>query len=86
MRATRTIQRLARYAETRFANLCAHSGALCHESQEDENGWDYLVEFPDDAATGPADTHQPGKQAFVQVKSTRNGRLSCSLKLSNAMP
>jgi hypothetical protein len=85
MRATRTIQRLARYAETRFANLCASSGALCHESQEDENGWDYLVEFPEDVASGPADTQPPGKQAFVQVKSTRNGRLSCSLKLSNAL-
>jgi hypothetical protein len=58
---------------------------LCHESQEDENGWDYLVELPEDERSGPADTAPPGKQAFVQVKSTRNARLSSSIKLSNAL-
>lgn len=85
LQAKKTIKRLARYAETSFASLCALGGALCHESQEDENGWDYLVELPEDESTGPADTAPPGKQAYVQVKSTRNARLSCSVKLSNAL-
>lgn len=75
MRSTKSITRLARFAETNFATLCAAAGALCHESQEDENGWDCLVEFPVAGATGPA---------FVQVKSSRNSRPSCSVKLSNA--
>ena len=81
----KTIKRLARYAETSFASLCALGGALCHESQEDENGWDYHVELPEDESIGPADTAPPGKHAYIQVKSTRNARLSCSVKLSNAL-
>lgn len=85
MAPRKSIKRLARFAETSFANLCADAGVLCNESQEDENGWDYLAEFPPDAAVGPADTHPPAKRAFVQIKSTRNNRLSCAVKLSNAL-
>jgi hypothetical protein len=82
---SKPIERLARFAETSFATLCAAAGALCNESQEDENGWDYLVEFPADVAIGPADTHPPAKRAFVQIKSTRTNRPTCSIKLSNAL-
>ncbi len=85
MRSTNSIKRLARFAETSFASLCAAAGVLCNESQEDENGWDYLVEFPADVAVGPVDTHPPAKQAFVQVKSTRTTRPSCTIKLSNTL-
>jgi hypothetical protein len=85
MRPTKEIKRLARFAETSFASLCAKEGALCNESQEDENGWDYLVEFPSASWPGSADTQPPSHRAFVQVKSTRNRRLSCSIKLSNAL-
>ena len=85
MRPSKPIRRLARFAETSFASLCAAAGALCNESQEDENGWDYLVEYPADVAIGPADTHPPAKRAFVQIKSTRTNRPTCSIKLSNAL-
>jgi hypothetical protein len=85
MRPTKEIKRLARFAETSFASLCAKEGALCNESQEDENGWDYLAEFPGASWPGSADTQPPSHRAFVQVKSTRNRRLSCSIKLSNAL-
>src|SRR5713101_5513625 len=85
MRSPKPIKRLARFAETSFASLCAEAGALCNESQEDENGWDCLVEFPADLAIGPADTHPPAERAFVQVKSTRMNRPGCSIKLSNAL-
>ncbi|MBN9603021.1 MAG: hypothetical protein J0G33_08820 [Afipia felis] len=84
MSSTPRIKRLPRFAETNFASLCAKAGALCHESQEDENGWDYLVEYPDDAASSSPDTRPPAKRAFVQVKSTQGKRLTCSIKLSNA--
>jgi hypothetical protein len=84
-RNSKSIERLSRFAETSFASLCAAAGALCNESQEDENGWDYLVEFPADVAIGPADTHPPAKRAFVQIKSTRTNRPTCSIKLSNAL-
>jgi hypothetical protein len=85
VRLAKSIKRLARFAETNFANLCAASGVLCNESQEDENGWDCLVEFPADKSDRHADTHPPAKCAFVQVKSTRTTRPSCPMKLSNAL-
>lgn len=84
MATTSQIKRLPRFAETNFASLCAKTGALCHQSQEDENGWDYLVEFPEDVASGSPDMRTPAKRAFVQVKSTQGKRLTCSIKLSNA--
>lgn len=84
MRSTK-IRRLARFAETSFATLCASAGALCHQAQEDENGWDFLVEFPVEMVAGPADTQPPGNRAFVQIKSTKTDRISCSIKLSNAL-
>ncbi|EKS29761.1 DUF4365 domain-containing protein [Afipia felis] len=84
MSSTPRIKRLPRFAETNFASLCAKAGVLCHQSQEDENGWDYLVEFPDNEVSGSPDTRPPAKRAFVQVKSTQGKRLTCSIKLSNA--
>jgi hypothetical protein len=79
------IKRLPRFAELRLATLCAESGALCHKVEEDESGWDRLIEFPRPDAAGPADTHPPRKRAYAQVKSARNQRLSCRVKLSNAL-
>jgi hypothetical protein len=79
------IKRVPRFAELRFAELCAGEGALCHHSEEDEGGWDYFVEFPAQPLAAPADTHPARKSAFVQVKSTRQHRLTCRLKLSNAL-
>jgi len=79
------IKRLARFAELQLPTLCAEVGALCHQVEEDESGWDFLVEFPPKAYAGPADTHPARKCAYVQVKSAQRQRLSCRLKLSNAL-
>jgi hypothetical protein len=79
------IGRLSRFAETNFASLCAAADVRCNESQEDENGWDHMVEFPPDPHGGHPDTQPPFKKAFVQIKSSRARRLSCSIKLSNAL-
>jgi hypothetical protein len=68
-----------------FARLCAIHGTLCHHSEEDENGWDYLVEFPEQAGPEPADMRSTLDSAYVQVKSTRQKRLVCRVKLSNAL-
>lgn len=78
------IKRLPRYAETRFAEFCAEAGVLCHHAEEDESGWDYLIEFPAQRSFTPADTHPPPTTAFVQVKSTSTNKLSCFVKLSTA--
>lgn len=79
------IKRIPRYAETTFARLCAVHGSLCHHSEEDENGWDYLVEFPEQPGPEPADMRSPPDSAYVQVKSTRQKQLTCRVKLSNAL-
>jgi hypothetical protein len=84
-RQSRMIRRVPRFAETKFENLCAIAGALCHQAEEDESGWDYFVEFPAQHPPGPADTHPPPKSAFVQVKSVRQYRLTRRVKLSNAL-
>lgn len=79
------IKRLPRFAETKFAVMCAEFGALCHKSEEDENGWDYLVEFPLEVSGAPADAVRTIPHAFIQVKSTVTNRTSCRVKLSNAL-
>jgi hypothetical protein len=80
------ILRLPQFAEREFARQCSVYGALCHKAGEDENGWDYLVEFRrNKTVSGPADTQPPGQSAYVQIKSLGRGRPTCSIKLSNAL-
>jgi hypothetical protein len=35
------------------------AGALCHKVEEDESGWDFLIEFPAKPFAGPADMQPP---------------------------
>lgn len=77
--------RLPKYAELSFARACSFGDAIAHRPDEDENGWDYLVEFPPSNHPGHQDTHPATLKAFVQVKSTIGSKLACSIKLSNAL-
>lgn len=79
------IGRLPKWAELNFASQCAAADALAHPPEEDQNGWDYLVEFPQRRHPGPADTHPPAKSAYVQIKSVRKRVLTCRITLSNAL-
>jgi hypothetical protein len=79
------IARLPKWAELRFEGQCAAAGALAHPPEEDQNGWDYFVEFPQQNHPGPADTHPPAKSAYVQIKSGRKRKLTCRVTLSNAL-
>lgn len=79
------IKRLPRWAELAFESRCAAAGALAHSPDEDQNGWDYFVEFPPQSHPGPADTHPPAKSAHVQIKSKRKRKLTCRVSLSNAL-
>lgn len=81
----RLIKRLPQYAERKFSLLCSAAGARAHKAEEDEGGWDYLVELPEQKHIGPADTHPPTTSAYVQVKSKSGNQLSCRIKLSNAL-
>jgi hypothetical protein len=79
------ITRLPKWAELKFASQCAAAGAIAHPPEEDQNGWDYLVEFPQQSHPGPADTHPPAKSAYVQIKSVRKRKLTCRVTLSNVL-
>lgn len=79
------IKRLPRYAEIELQRLCAKAGALCHSVDEDESGWDRLIEFPEKSFPGPADMRPPRAVAYAQVKSVENGPPVCRVKLSNAL-
>jgi hypothetical protein len=79
------IRRLPRYAELRLQTLCAEAGALCHGVDEDESGWDCLIEFPEADFAGPPDARPPRAVAYAQVKSVTKRSLSCRVKLSNAL-
>jgi hypothetical protein len=78
------IERLPRYAEIELQRLCAKAGALCHSVDEDESGWDRLIEFREKEFSGPPDTRPPRAVAYVQVKSVEKG-LTCRVKLTNAL-
>lgn len=80
------VRRYDRQAEHRFAELCAEHGAVSNKSIEDENGWDYIVEFRESHIDGlPADLVPAQKSALVQIKSTITQKAKCELKLSNAL-
>ncbi|TSD86035.1 hypothetical protein FFK22_024775 [Mycobacterium sp. KBS0706] len=80
-----TIKRLPKFAERHFSLLCSNDGALCTHSEEDENGWDYLVEFEPEASSKPIDM-RPGRQpAYVQIKSKPKLEPQCTITVSNAL-
>lgn len=77
--------RLPKYAERYFAAACSLAEALAHAPDEDERGWDFLVEFPKAKHEGHADTHPPPPSAYVQIKTTLRGKRNVRVKLSNAL-
>ena len=80
------IRRLPQWAEKYFGTLCAAEGVVCNKAEEDESGWDFHVEFPQQPLAAPADLHPARNNAYVQVKSTRRrDGLVCRVKLSNAL-
>ena len=79
-------QRRGRAAEAQFEFLCTTAGITCNGSEQDDYGWDFLVEIPMSAAEGsPADKWPPPRCAFVQVKSTERARRRTKMKVSNAV-
>ncbi len=65
--------------------MCNAAGVVGNRVCDDQNGWDFLVEFPPVASDQPADLGPPGQSCFVQIKSSRSRRKSCNFKLSNAI-
>ena len=74
-----------RPAQDEFKLLCSLAGLTCNRSEEDDHGWDFMIEFPP-----PRDSSQPldkaagPRQALVQVKSTQGQLPRTRMKVSNA--
>lgn len=79
------IKDLAEYGEHRFASYCSDGGATVHRVGDDKNGWDYLVEFPEEPHGGPVDTAPADLSAYVQVKTTRGRACETQIKVSNML-
>jgi len=77
--------RLPRWAEKAFSLKCTEGNATATPPDEDVNGWDYLVELPSRQFAGLAEETPPTEIVFAQVKSTKGGRLSAQVKLSNVV-
>ena len=79
-------RRLGKAGERRFATLCADYGAVCNKPEEDESGWDAIVDLPARPVPGlPADLQSATPALLVQVKSHEKPVLRIQLKLSNAL-
>jgi hypothetical protein len=77
--------RTPQLAEGLFENLCLTAGLTANRSHDDQFGWDFLVQFPSLRLGGPADLDPAGATCLVQIKSTRKGKATTRVKLSNAL-
>lgn len=74
-----------RHAERLFGVDCAAHGATCNPSSEDDQGWDWFVEFPQaERKELPPDLHAPPHKTLVQIKSG-TGKPLVRVKLTNAL-
>ena len=79
-------QRSGRPAQDEFKLLCSRAGLTCNGSEEDDHGWDFIVEIPAPSTHDlPADKVPALKQVLVQVKSTEGSSATTRLKVSNAL-
>ena len=66
---------MGREAEAAFRHRCLVEGVTCNESLQDDNGWDFLVEIPQEVAAGtPNDKRPAARSALVHVKWTGGSR------------
>ena len=77
--------RTPKLSELLFEHLCAASGVVANRVSDDQNGWDLIVEFPQQPTTRPPDTNRPAVTCLVQIKSSVKTNASYRLKLSNAL-
>ena len=82
-------RKVGKLGERTFAALVSdyEPGATCNASEEDEHGWDHVVEFDHRPLRGlPADLATALPACFVQTKTRlRYGNLKATMKLSNAL-
>ncbi len=78
--------RLGRPAQKEFALLCAHAQVTCNGSDEDDHGWDFIIEVtPKESVPQTADKGPGIRKALVQIKSTHGNATKSRIKVSNAL-
>lgn len=78
-------QRKGRPAEKHFSLLCSQAKITCNKSEEDDHGWDFIVEVPmPTPAMRSADLVGEVRKCEVQVKASETGTPVVKLSLSNA--
>ena len=82
----RTARFIGRSGEKRFSTLCSDAGVTCNPADEDDHGWDHVLEFPHRSTPGvPADLQRSLPPVFVQTKTHELGHGSVRMKLSNSL-
>lgn len=77
-------RKVGRMGERTFDLWAAQANLSCNDSRGcDENGWDFLVEFPHSIGKSTADLSKAAYECKVQVKATDTLTNSWSIKLSN---
>ena len=77
--------RLDKLAERVVEDLCFELGGTCHRVEDDQHGWDLMVEFPARKVDGSPDQQPAIRRCLIQVKSTRSGQPRTAVKLSNGV-
>ncbi len=77
-------RKVGRIGERTFDLWATQANLSCNPSHScDENGWDFLVEFPHSIGKATADLSKAPFECKVQVKATDTQTNSWSIKLSN---
>lgn len=77
---------IGRQGEKRFSTLCSDADVTCNGSEEDDYGWDKLIQYPPRPQPLIAIDMRRGQiSALVQVKTTISDNRTVSLKLDNAL-
>lgn len=76
--------KISRLAENLFEKLCFDAGLTPSQPKHDENGWDFIVEFPQNRIPRVYLDAQPAAIKFLcQVKSTDTFANKVEMKVSN---
>jgi hypothetical protein len=77
-------RKIGRIGEAAFKLLCADAGVTHQMVEQDDYGWDAIVEFdPVTPPFGSADLRPSVQMAKVQIKTTTTASRSIPFKLSN---
>lgn len=75
-----------RRGEKAFSLLCSRHAVTCNKADEDDLGWDYVLQFPPPSMLHlPIDQRSSGVAALVQIKATQVDARHWSISLKNAL-